>query len=147
MKSTLTGMLFLAALITFTGCSNVGSNFDVNLAQQIQKGKTTQAEIQNMFGNPYKTGVQNAHPAWVFEYDQYRAIGADASKDLIVVFNDDKTVRSYQIMSTLDQDGGSGSSSGHAGGMGSGSGSSSDLARGTGLNNYNCGSCSTTYKK
>lgn len=144
MKQSLTGILLLATLITVSGCSNVGTNFEANLVNQIHKGKTTQSEIEHMFGQPYKTGVQNNHPAWVYEYDQYRAIGADSSKDLLVVFNDDKTVRLYQIMSTGSMDNESGSSSGHGKGSSDGSGSSS---KGTGMNNYNCGDCNTTYKK
>ena len=147
MKQSLTGILLLVTLVTISGCSNVGTNFDTNLANQIQKGKTTQSDITAMFGHPYKTGVQNNHPAWVYEYDQYRAIGADSSKDLLVVFNDDKTVRLYQFMSTGSMDEGSGSASGHGKGSSDGSGSSSGHGKGTGMNNYNCGDCSTTYRK
>lgn len=144
MKQSLTGILLLVTVITISGCSNIGTNFDTNLANQIQKNKTTQSDIEAMFGHPYKTGVQNSHPAWVYEFDQYRAVGADSSKDLLVVFNDNKTVRLYQIMSTGSLDDGSGSASGHAKGSSDGSGSAS---KGTGMNNYNCGNCNTTYKK
>lgn len=147
MKQSLTGILLLVTLITFSACSNVGTNFDTSMVKQIQKGKTTQADIENMFGQPYKTGVQNGHPAWVYEFDQYRAFGDDASKDLLIVFNDNKTVRTHQIMSTGslsdDSGSGSGSSRGGAGGSSDHSGSS----KGAGLNNYNCGNCNTTYKK
>lgn len=132
MKQSLTGILLLVTLITFSACSNVGTNFDINLVKQIQKGKTTQAEIENMFGQPYKTGVQNAHPAWVYEFNEYRAMGADASKDLIVVFNADKTVRTHQIMATRETDAVV---------------KQPEPVKGTVMNNYNCGACNTTFKK
>ncbi len=133
MKQSLTGILLLVTLITFSACSNVGTNFDTNMVKQIQKGKTTQAEIEGMFGQPYKTGIQNAHPAWVYEFNQYRAFGDDSAKDLIVVFNDDKTVRTHQIMSTSSET--------------DAVVKQPEPAKGTGLNNYNCGNCNTTYKK
>lgn len=105
MKKILAGTVLLTALVAFSGCSNVGTNFDVNLVNQIQNGKTTQAEISSMFGTPYKKGIQNGHPIWVYEYDQYRAGGKKASKDLTILFNDDGVVRTTQFMSTGDTSG------------------------------------------
>ncbi len=105
MGKILAATVLLATLVAFSGCSNVGTNFDVNLVNQIQNGKTTQAEISSMFGTPYKKGIQNGHPIWVYEYNQYRAGGKKTSKDLTVLFNDDGVVRTTQFMTTGDKSG------------------------------------------
>ena len=99
MKKTLLGVAFLATLMAF-GCSKIGTNFDPKLAQKIENGKTTQAEIEKMFGAPYKKGIQNGRAMWTYEYDEYQALGEKASKDLPIVFDESGKVKSHQLMSS-----------------------------------------------
>ncbi len=92
------GALFLCFSLTL-GCGTVGKDFDMEQAQTIQNGKTTREDIALMFGEPFKVGVQNSHPIWVYEQNKYRAIGDDTSKSLIVEFDDKGVVRNHSIMS------------------------------------------------
>jgi outer membrane protein assembly factor BamE (lipoprotein component of BamABCDE complex) len=92
------GALFLCFSWTL-GCGTVGKDFNIEQAQEIQNGKTTRADIALMFGEPFKVGVQNSHPIWVYEQNKYRAIGDDTSKSLIVEFDDNGVVRNHSIMS------------------------------------------------
>ena len=100
MKETLASMVLLATLVAFSGCSNIGKNFDADLVKQVQVGKTTQSDIEKMFGQPYKKGVYNGYLMWSYEYDQYRALGTKASKDLTIVFDEKGVVKTSQIMSS-----------------------------------------------
>ena len=92
------GTLFLC-LAWVAACGTVGSDFSVEQAHSIENGKTTKEDIAQMFGEPFKTGVQNGHPIWIYEQNKYRALGDDTSKSLIVEFDDKGLVRSHQITS------------------------------------------------
>jgi hypothetical protein len=93
-------LLVLGALTMAVGCGTVGAEFDPAFVKNIVNDKTTQDEIRSMFGTPFRTGIENGNPIWVYEYNEYHAIGRDLSKDLIVVFDDKGVVKSYQLMSS-----------------------------------------------
>jgi outer membrane protein assembly factor BamE (lipoprotein component of BamABCDE complex) len=93
------GALFLCFSWTL-GCGTVGKDFDIEKAQTIKNGQTTREDIALMFGEPFKVGVQNSHPIWVYEQNKYRALGDDTSKSLIVEFDDNGVVRNHAIMSS-----------------------------------------------
>ncbi len=88
--------IFTTALI---GCGTAGKDFNMSMANKIQVQQTTQGEIESMLGQPFKKGIQNGRPIWVYEFNYYHTLGDDTSKDLVVIFNDDGKVRSYQAMS------------------------------------------------
>ena len=92
------GTLFLCFSWTL-GCGTVGKDFDMEQAQTIENGKTTREDIALMFGEPFKVGVQNSHPIWIYERSKYKAIGDDTSKSLIVEFDDNGVVRNHSFMS------------------------------------------------
>jgi len=92
------GTLFLCLSWTL-GCGTVGKDFDIKQAQTIQNGKTTREDIALMFGQPFKVGVQNSRPIWIYEQSTYRAIGKDTSKSLIVEFDNNGVVRNHSIQS------------------------------------------------
>ncbi|KMP10911.1 hypothetical protein UZ36_06155 [Candidatus Nitromaritima sp. SCGC AAA799-C22] len=92
--------LLLGTFWTLGGCGTVGKNFDESKITRIVNGTTNRAEIRKMFGKPFKTGIQNGQPVWVYEFNQYRSIDNDKSKDLIIVFSLDGVVQSHQFMSS-----------------------------------------------
>jgi len=91
------GVLFLSFSWTL-GCGTVGKDFDMEQAKTIENGKTTREDIALIFGEPFKVGVQNSHPIWVYEKSKWKAIGEDSSKSLIVEFDDNGVVRNHSIM-------------------------------------------------
>jgi outer membrane protein assembly factor BamE (lipoprotein component of BamABCDE complex) len=92
------GTLLLCFTLTL-GCGTVGKDFDMGQAQTIENGKTTREDIALMFGEPFKVGVQNSHPIWIYEKSKYKVIGEDTSKSLIVEFDDKGVVRNHSIIS------------------------------------------------
>jgi len=96
-------LIFGALLLCFSltlGCGTVGKEFNMDQVQTIQNGKTTREDIALTFGQPFKVGVQNSHPIWVYEESKYKIIGEGASKSLIVEFDDKGVVRNHSIMSS-----------------------------------------------
>ena len=81
------------------GCGTVGKEFDLEQTQAIENGKTTREDIALIFGQPFKVGVQNSHPIWIYEQSKYQIIGDGVSKSLIVEFDDNGVVRNHSIMS------------------------------------------------
>ncbi len=92
------GALFLCLSWTI-GCGTVGTDFDIEKAQSIENGKTTKEDIAQMFGEPFKTGIQNGHPIWIYERNKYKVIGDDTSKSLTVEFDDKGVVRHHTVTS------------------------------------------------
>ncbi len=95
-------LILVTLLLCFTwiaGCGTVGSDFSVERAQSIENGKTTKEDIAQMFGEPFKTGIQNGHPVWVYEKSKWALIGDEPSKSLIVEFDDKGVVRHHSISS------------------------------------------------
>jgi hypothetical protein len=93
-------ILITFALFAMTGCADIGKPFDPALAETIVKGKTTLADIQKTFGEPFKKGIQNGDRVWVYEYNEYKGSSNSLSKNLTVVFDDNDIVKSHQTMST-----------------------------------------------
>jgi outer membrane protein assembly factor BamE (lipoprotein component of BamABCDE complex) len=95
-------LILVTLLLCFSwtlGCGTVGKDFDMEQAQAIENGKTTREDIALMFGEPFKVGVQNSHPIWVYELSKYKALGDDTSKSLTVEFDDNGVVRNHSILS------------------------------------------------
>ena len=98
MKSTSLAIT-LGLFLVLVGCGTVGKSFDQSQTENIQNGVTSQAEIKIMFGKPFKTGIQNGQTIWIYEYNRYYLITEDTSKDLVIIFSPDGTVKSHQFMS------------------------------------------------
>ncbi|MDP7557443.1 MAG: outer membrane protein assembly factor BamE [Nitrospinaceae bacterium] len=93
-------MIFLGIILILGGCGTAGKNFDESKISKIANGTTTRAELRKMFGEPFKTGIQNGQPVWVYEYNSYDPVNNDKSKDLIIIFGPNGVVQSHQFMSS-----------------------------------------------
>ena len=93
-------IIFLGIVWILGGCGTVGKNFNESKTANIANGITTQAEIKIMFGKPFKTGIQNGQPVWVYEHNHYRLINDNVSKNLIIVFSPNGVVQSHQFMTS-----------------------------------------------
>ncbi len=98
----LTTLLLLLALgLPLSGCMpKVGKAFPYYKVRDIEVEKTTQAEIRQMFGDPWRTGLENGQRTWT--YGEY---GVKISRDLVIRFDDQKRVKSYSFSSTVPEDG------------------------------------------
>jgi hypothetical protein len=98
MKSVRIFLLALCMLVV--GCGTVGKNFDGSKAKSIQNNVTTQLEILDWFGVPYKEGKENNHVMWTYQFDTWQAIGEGESKGLVILFDDKNIVKAYRYESS-----------------------------------------------
>jgi hypothetical protein len=93
-------IIVMTSILTLGGCGGtVGKKFNASKIENIINGTTSQTEIKNMFGKPFKTGIQNGKPVWVYEDNRYHLLKNEISKDLIIVFSPSGVVQSHQFMS------------------------------------------------
>ena len=95
------GIVIVVAIVLISnGCGTVGKSFNASKVETIVNGTTTQSDIKKMFGEPFKIGIQNGQPIWVYEDHHYSIIREKTSKDLIIIFGPNGIVQSYQFMSS-----------------------------------------------
>ena len=97
----LTNLMMLVALsLPVTGCMpTVGEAFPFYKVRQIEVEKTTMAEIREMFGEPWRTGLENGERTWT--YGEY---GVSISRDLVIRYDDQNVVKSYSFSSSEPED-------------------------------------------
>ena len=97
----LTTLLLLSSLgLPMTGCMpSAGRPFPVQQVRKIEINKTTQAEIRQMFGDPWRTGLEDGKRTWT--YGEY---STSYSRDLVIRFDDRNVVKSYSFSSSLPED-------------------------------------------
>ena len=94
-------LIILVGIILLPGgCGTAGKSFNTSEIGSIVNGTTTRSDIKKIFGEPFKTGIQNGQPIWVYEDHHYSIISNDSSKDLIIIFGPNGVVQSHQFMSS-----------------------------------------------
>ena len=93
-------VIAVGIVLISNGCGTVGKSFNASKVETIVNGTTTQSDIKKMFGEPFKIGIQNGQPIWVYEDHHYSIIREETSKDLIIIFDPNGIVQSYQFMSS-----------------------------------------------
>jgi hypothetical protein len=94
-------MLLVAALsLPVISCMpTVGKAFPVDKVRQIEVEKTTMEEVRQMFGEPWRTGLEDGKRTWT--YGEY---GVNISRDLVIRFDDQNVVKSYSFSSSAPED-------------------------------------------
>ena len=100
-RSAAAGMIVFALFLS--ACATVGKDFPSGKVNEIQIGKTTQAEIEAMFGKPWRTGIEDGFVTWTYGKYKYSAFSQTQTKDLVVRFDNSKIVRSYTFNTTADK--------------------------------------------
>lgn len=95
-----TAYLGLFGLSGTSGCATIGRQFPVEQVQHLEIGKTTQAEVQLMFGTPWRTGLEDGKLTWTYGHYKYGLFTRAKTRDLVVRFDDQGRVVSYTFNST-----------------------------------------------
>jgi hypothetical protein len=99
-KFITTLMLLVALGLPVAGCMpTMGKAFPVYKVRQIEVEKTTMAQVRQMFGDPWRTGLENGKRTWT--YGEY---GVNISRDLVIRFDDLNVVKSYSFSSSVPED-------------------------------------------
>ena len=93
------GASFLLMLF-FSGCATVGHEFNVAQVPNIKMNKTTQNEILEMFGSPWRVGVDDGRQTWTYGKYHYSLVSEASTTDLVIRFDDHNVVVSYTYNTT-----------------------------------------------
>jgi hypothetical protein len=93
-------IIFIGIILISNGCGTAGKSFDTSSTVSILNGTTTRSDIKKVFGEPFKTGVQNGQPVWVYEKHNYAILSDNTSEDLVIIFSSDGILQSHQFMSS-----------------------------------------------
>ena len=101
LPAVIVGMMCVSLL--FSACATVGRDFPSDPVSQIEIGKTTQADIETMFGPPWRTGIEDGQPTWTYGKYKYTLAGKTSTRDLVVRFDKNNVVSSYTFSTTEPQ--------------------------------------------
>lgn len=87
-------------LTNLIGCASVGKEFAASRVIELKIGETTQQEVREMFGAPWRTGIEDGRRTWTYGNYHYSLFGAEDTQDLVIRFDKYKIVRSYTFNST-----------------------------------------------
>ena len=99
MKLLRTILLSLFILPLAVGCGTVGKDFDSSKITKIQNNVTTQLQVLDWFGVPYKEGTENRFTMWTYQVDTWQAIGEGQSKGLVILFDEKNIVKAHRYES------------------------------------------------
>ena len=100
MRRILGTVLVLFCLLVPTSCATVGQSFNVDAVPRVEIGKTTVDDIRRLFGNPWRTGVEDGYTTWTYGHYKYKLFGSANTQDLVVRFDKQNVVSSYTFNTT-----------------------------------------------
>ena len=98
---SLTTLMLISVLsLPVTACMpSFGRPFAVSHVRKIEIGHTTMAEVRQLFGDPWRTGLEDGQRTWT--YGEY---SVNITRDLVIRFNDQNVVKSYSFSSSVAED-------------------------------------------
>ena len=91
-------LLMVLLLSVWLGCASVGKDFDSEKVKDIKNNITTQLNIIDWFGLPFKEGNENGYTMWTYQIDKWN-LGEVESKGLVILFDDKNKVKAYRYES------------------------------------------------
>jgi len=97
-------ILLIAAAALLAGCVTVGRDFPAKRVTKLEIGSTTRAQVEQLFGTPWRTGVEDGQMTWTYGHYHYALLGNTRTRDLVVRFDEHDVVASYTFSSTDPND-------------------------------------------
>lgn len=96
-----TGWLLLCgAALQLAGCATVGQEFAASRVPEIKIGQSTRQNIKDIFGSPWRTGLEDGKPTWTYGIYKYSVFSPDDTQDLLIRFDNNGIVRSFTFNTT-----------------------------------------------
>jgi len=96
--------LVIAGAVLLAGCITVGRDFPAQRVAKLEIGRTTREQVRELFGTPWRTGVEDGQPTWTYGHYHYALLGNTRTRDLVVRFDAHDVVASYTFNSTDPSD-------------------------------------------
>ncbi len=105
MKKSSKAWLFYLVTLVFLGgnmasCATVGKTFPEEAVRDIRIGMTTQKDLRAVFGEPWRTGLEDGLETWTYGRYRYRLFKDSESSDLVIRFDNKGVVTSYSYSTT-----------------------------------------------
>ncbi len=85
------------------GCVTRGQDFSSDISW-IQKGKTTQTDVEKYLGSPASVGSSGGVATWTYGYYDYRLFGESKTKELKFYWAPDTKVQDFSFNSSFPED-------------------------------------------
>ena len=95
---------FVLLAAALSGCVTVGRPFRATQVPLIEIGRTTDRDLLKIFGEPYRTGIDDGDKTWTYLYYKLRAFGDQKTRDLYIRFGSDGRVMNYSFNSNFPED-------------------------------------------
>lgn len=96
--------LVVVGMALLAGCVTIGRDFPTQRVSKLEIGATTRAQVRDLFGTPWRTGVEDGQPTWTYGHYRYALLGTTRTRDLVVRFDAHGVVASYTFNSTDPND-------------------------------------------
>ena len=91
----------LATLVLLiAGCVSSGRDFPAQPIPSLEAGRTTQDQVREAFGEPWRTGLEDGQRTWTYGQYRYSLFGAPLARDLKIKFNSSGVLTTYTYSST-----------------------------------------------
>ncbi|MBU2614864.1 MAG: glucose-6-phosphate isomerase [Elusimicrobia bacterium] len=87
--------VFLVFLLGFTGCITIGRDFQTKSIPNIVIGKTSMNDIMNVYGNPYRKGIDDEDLTWTYLNYKVSVFSGSCTRDLYIKFDKKGLVKNY----------------------------------------------------
>ena len=103
-KRRFAAALVITAAMALVACVSVGRDFPARQVSKLRIGSTTESQVREMFGTPWRTGVEDGQRTWTYGHYRYALLGTTRTRDLVVRFDANDVVASYTYNSTDPED-------------------------------------------
>ena len=93
-----------AILAIAVGCAHIGRSFDATALSWLHPGVTTQEEVRQKLGEPWRAGIDAGDRTWTYGYYEYRVFGESNNKDLVLRFTPAGKLISYTVSTTFPEE-------------------------------------------
>jgi len=97
-------IVLIAGAAMLAGCITVGQDFPAKRVTKLEIGATTRDQVKQLFGTPWRTGVEDGQLTWTYGHYHYALLGNTRTRDLVVRFDEHDVVASYTFSSTEPDD-------------------------------------------
>jgi hypothetical protein len=87
-------------LLPGLGCVSVGRDFPVGPVNGLSVGRTTQEDVREAFGAPWRTGIEDGDRTWTYGYYRMGLFSDMQARDLVLRFDDRGRLRSFTYQTT-----------------------------------------------
>lgn len=95
-------LLFLAPFL-LAGCISIGGDFPSPTTATLEPGRTTMRQVQDAFGPPWRTGLEDGDRTWTYGEYRYALLGDGMARDLVLRFDAGGVLKHYTYNTTENE--------------------------------------------